>query len=99
MLYEQYRPRSWSEVVGQDKALGQLEALRSRGGLAGRAYWVSGQSGTGKTTLARLIASAPELLEALERLAAATANVITENGSPLMQVRDEAIRTIAKATG
>lgn len=56
-LFEQYRPKSFSEVVGQDKVLAKLEAIRSRGGLSGRAYWLSGQSGTGKTTIARLIAA------------------------------------------
>ena len=55
-LHEQYRPQAWSEVVGQDKALAKIGRLRKRG-LAGRAYWISGQSGTGKTTIARLIAS------------------------------------------
>ena len=55
-LYEQYRPTAWSEVVGQDKVLAKIDRLRGRG-LAGRAYWLSGQSGTGKTTIARLIAS------------------------------------------
>lgn len=55
-LFEQYRPRQWSEVVGQDKVLAKIDRLRPRG-LAGRAYWISGQSGTGKTTIARLIAS------------------------------------------
>jgi DNA polymerase-3 subunit gamma/tau len=54
-LFEQYRPREWSEVVGQDKALAKIETLRRRG-LAGRAFWISGQSGTGKTTIAYLIA-------------------------------------------
>jgi len=54
-LYEQYRPRSWSEVVGQDKALRQIDILRRRG-LTGRAFFLSGQSGTGKTTIARLLA-------------------------------------------
>ena len=54
-LYEQYRPTTWSEVLGQDKILAKLDRLRKRG-LAGRAYWLSGQSGTGKTTIARLIA-------------------------------------------
>jgi replication-associated recombination protein RarA len=54
-LFEQYRPRTWSDVVGQDKVLRQIETLRRRG-LAGRAYWLSGQSGTGKTTIARLLA-------------------------------------------
>jgi len=54
-LYEQYRPKSWSDVVGQEKVIARIDGLRKRG-LAGRAYWVSGQSGTGKTTIARLLA-------------------------------------------
>ncbi len=55
MLSEQYRPHTWSDVVGQDKAIARIAALRRRG-LAGRAFWITGQSGTGKTTIARLIA-------------------------------------------
>ena len=55
-LFEQYRPRHWSEVVGQEKIAQRIEQLAKRG-LAGRAYWLSGQSGTGKTTIARLIAA------------------------------------------
>jgi DNA polymerase-3 subunit gamma/tau len=55
-LAEQYRPKTWSEVVGQDKLVQRIQALAQRG-LAGRAYWISGQSGTGKTTLGRLIAA------------------------------------------
>lgn len=55
-LFEQYRPQSWSDVVGQDKVVATIERLRQRG-LAGRAYWLSGQSGTGKTTIARLLAA------------------------------------------
>ncbi len=55
-LTEQYRPQSWAEVVGQDKVVNKVKALTRRG-LAGRAYWLSGQSGTGKTTIARLIAA------------------------------------------
>ena len=55
-LFEEYRPRSWPEVVGQDNALKKLDALRRRG-FGGRAVWVSGYSGTGKTTIARLIAA------------------------------------------
>lgn len=54
-LFEQYRPTSWGEVVGQDKALRQIDIIRKRG-IAGRAYWITGQSGTGKTTIARLLA-------------------------------------------
>jgi len=54
-LYEQYRPATWAEVIGQDKALAQINRLRKRG-LSGRAYFISGQTGTGKTTIARLLA-------------------------------------------
>lgn len=54
-LFEQYRPTSWGEVVGQDKALKQLDIIRQRG-IAGRAFWITGQSGTGKSTIGKLIA-------------------------------------------
>lgn len=53
-LCEQYRPSGWSEVVGQDRVIGRLTKLAERG-LGGRAYWLAGSSGTGKTTIARLI--------------------------------------------
>ena len=55
-LYEQYRPATWTEVVGQDKAVAKIQSLARRG-LGGRAYWVTGQSGTGKSTIARLLAA------------------------------------------
>ena len=55
-LYEQYRPHGWDELVGQDKLVQRLAILRRRG-LAGRVFWITGDSGTGKTTVARLIAS------------------------------------------
>ena len=55
-LHEQYRPQTWSEVVGQDKALAKIDRLRPRG-LGGRAFWCTGGSGSGKTTIARLIAN------------------------------------------
>lgn len=55
-LHEQYRPADWGHVIGQDKAIERVRLLAQRG-LAGRAYWISGQSGTGKTTIARLIAA------------------------------------------
>jgi DNA polymerase III gamma/tau subunit len=56
-LADKYRPQQWSDVVGQDKTVARLKALAARGSLTGRAFWLSGQSGTGKTTIARLIAS------------------------------------------
>lgn len=55
-LYEKYRPTSFDEVVGQDKAIATIRRTLERGGAGGRAFWISGASGTGKTTLARIIA-------------------------------------------
>lgn len=56
-LFERYRPTKWSDVVGQERVLRQLELIRSNSGsLEGRAYFLSGPSGTGKTTIAKLIA-------------------------------------------
>ena len=54
-LFEQYRPTVWADVIGQGKAIAKIDAIRRRG-LAGRAYWLTGQSGTGKTTIALLLA-------------------------------------------
>jgi DNA polymerase-3 subunit gamma/tau len=56
-LAEKYRPKEWREVVGQDKAIATINRLREHGGLAGRAYFITGATGTGKTTIARLIAA------------------------------------------
>lgn len=55
-LYETYRPTCWADVVGQEKAVQKIQTLARRG-LGGRAYWLTGQSGTGKTTIARLLAA------------------------------------------
>lgn len=55
-LYEECRPRTWAQVVGQDKAIQTIETLRRRG-LGGRVLYITGQSGTGKTTIARLVAA------------------------------------------
>lgn len=55
-LYERYRPTSLDEVVGQPKAVATLRRALATG-VGGRAYWIAGASGTGKTTLARIIAS------------------------------------------
>ncbi len=55
-LYRKYRPERFDEVIGQDhivKAIGgALEA-----GKVAHAYLLSGPRGTGKTTVARIIAS------------------------------------------
>lgn len=55
-LCEKYRPTCWAEVVGQPKALATIETLRPMG-LGGVNYWITGGTGTGKTTIARLLAA------------------------------------------
>lgn len=54
-LAEKYRPGTWDDVVAQDVAIAQLRDLVRRGA-GGRAFFLAGLSGTGKTTLARLLA-------------------------------------------
>jgi replication-associated recombination protein RarA len=56
-LYERVRPRDFDAVVGQDAIIRRLKSLEQRNALGGRAYWISGLSGTGKTTLAKIIAN------------------------------------------
>jgi hypothetical protein len=54
-LSEVYRPKDWASVIGQDAIRAKVDTLRPRG-LGGRAYWLAGGSGQGKTTIARIIA-------------------------------------------
>ena len=54
-LFERYRPLAWGEVVAQDAAIEAIQRIAQRG-YGGRAWWICGHSGTGKTTLAYLIA-------------------------------------------
>lgn len=56
-LYERWRPTEFGQVVGQDRAIKVLQLMRDTSGLGGRVYYLAGPSGTGKTTLARLIAA------------------------------------------
>jgi replication-associated recombination protein RarA len=54
-LYEKERPRTFEQVLGQEKAVEQIKSVIGIS-WGGRAYWISGPTGTGKTTLARIIA-------------------------------------------
>jgi len=57
-LHEKYRPRTWAEVIGQPKIVQAVQRLAaSESGIGGRAFWIAGSSGTGKTTIARLLAA------------------------------------------
>ena len=55
VLYEKYRPRGLEQVCGQKDAVDMINLLLGRG-WGGRAWWIGGSSGTGKSTLAKIIA-------------------------------------------
>ena len=56
-LYRKYRPQSFSEVIGQDHVVQTLKNA-VEGNLISHAYLFSGPRGSGKTTLARILAKA-----------------------------------------
>lgn len=57
MLYEKYRPYQFSGIIGQDKVISALKAQSKLGQFA-HSYLLFGQSGTGKTSVARIMAMA-----------------------------------------
>ncbi|MDL1911504.1 DNA polymerase III subunit gamma/tau [Chloroflexi bacterium CFX6] len=56
-LYRKYRPQEWDAVVGQDHVVTTLKNSIAADRVA-HAYLFAGSRGTGKTTLARLLAKA-----------------------------------------
>jgi len=78
-LDEKHRPQTLADVIGQDKVTKRIELLQARS-WGGRAYWLAGASGTGKTSIARIIASAGAdklyITETVGRLL--TTNKVTE---------------------
>lgn len=57
MLYRKYRPRTFSDVVGQEPVVRTLRGALATGRV-GHAYLLAGPRGTGKTTLARIMGKA-----------------------------------------
>src|SRR3989344_5761992 len=57
VLYRKYRPQNFSEVIGQNHIVQTLQnSLKS--GSTSHAYLFSGPRGSGKTTIARILAKA-----------------------------------------
>lgn len=88
-LYRKYRPQSFKDVVGQDHVVKTLENALKLGNVF-HAYLFAGSRGTGKTTLARIVAT--EI--------GATGNDIYEidaasnNGVDEMRALNEAVSTL-----
>jgi len=55
VLYRKYRPEKFSEVFGQEHIVKVLKGSLELGNI-GHAYLFSGPRGTGKTTMARIMA-------------------------------------------
>ncbi|MBM4040659.1 MAG: AAA family ATPase, partial [Planctomycetes bacterium] len=58
MLADRYRPQSWAEVVGNDKAIEKIAALatQAREARDSLVLLLTGPAGVGKSTVARLVA-------------------------------------------
>ena len=56
MLYRKYRPRILSEIYGQNEIVEELKKEFSESGFA-KGYIITGEKGTGKTSVGRLIIS------------------------------------------
>ena len=55
-LYEKYRPKALDDFIGQEKVIKQVKALTNRKEWDRDALFIQGPSGTGKTSLAWIIA-------------------------------------------
>ncbi len=55
VLYRKYRPQTFADVVGQDQVVKTLSAQVALGTI-GHAYLFAGSRGTGKTSIARILA-------------------------------------------
>ncbi|MES2087599.1 MAG: DNA polymerase III subunit gamma/tau [Patescibacteria group bacterium] len=88
-LYRKYRPKSFKEVIGQDHVVKTLEGALKLGNIS-HAYLFAGSRGTGKTTLARIVAkeigaSADDIYEI---------DAASNNGVDEMRILNEAVSTL-----
>jgi len=87
-LYEKFRPPDLEQVIGHEAAKKQIQCTL-RNGWGGKAFWISGPSGTGKTTLARIIAAygASEMfVQEYDSADVATADVLARIGKKMKGV-------------
>ena len=64
-LYRKWRPRTFSEVVGQDPIMTALKN-QVKSGRIGHAYLFCGTRGTGKTSTAKIFARAVNCLHPVD---------------------------------
>lgn len=88
-LYRKYRPKSFGEVIGQDHIVKTLEGALKLGNIF-HAYLFAGSRGTGKTTLARIVAqeigaSSDDIYEI---------DAASNNGVDEMRALNEAVSTL-----
>lgn len=67
VLYRKYRPKTFAEIEGQEHIVRTMQGALLSGNI-GHAYLMSGPRGTGKTTMARLLAKALNCLKRKEKL-------------------------------
>lgn len=55
-FYKRWQPQSLDEIAGHAKAKKTIDILRRSTGLTGQVFWITGESGTGKNTIATILA-------------------------------------------
>lgn len=65
-LYRKYRPSGFNEIIGQEHIVKTIQNAVEEGKIA-HAYLFAGPRGTGKTTIARLVAKAANCLHPLKK--------------------------------
>ena len=56
-LPDKYCPQRFEDVIGQEAAIKMLKRERDTGGYGGKVYWFAAPTGTGKGTLAWIMAN------------------------------------------